>query len=126
MTLVPTSEVIVLTALELFEKVNLRVSLEQRRFFNYLNDTIDELATKYQDVAKLVFTDGGKKKVSELKDDAGVLEAYGPAIVDNIVFLSGGDTTGAAKSEFLRKADMAYLLYWNKNAKGRSVKKGRD
>ena len=53
---------IVLTALELFEKVNLRVSLEQRRFFNYLNDTIDELATKYQDVAKLVFTDGGKKK----------------------------------------------------------------
>ena len=115
-----------MNALELFEKVNLRVSLEQRRFFNHLNDTIDELAAKYQDVAKLVFTDGNKKRVNGLSDDVGVLEAYGPAIVDNIVFLAGVDPTGAAKSEFLRKADSAFLLYWNKNAKGRSVKKGRD
>ena len=110
-------------ALELFEKVNLRVQLEQRRFLNYLSDTIDELAAKYQDVPKLIFKDGEKKTVSRISDDVGVLEAFGPAIVDNIVFLSGSDPTGAAKSEFLRKADNAYLLYWNKNAKGRSVKK---
>lgn len=111
-------------ALELFEKVNLRVQLEQRRFFNYLSDTIDELAAKYQDVPKLVFTSGEKKNVSGLSDDVGVLDAYGPAIVDNIVFLAGADPAGTSKSEFLRKSDNAFLLYWNKNAKGRRVAKG--
>ena len=61
-------------ALELFEKVNLRVQLEQRRFLNYLSDTIDELAAEYQDVPKLIFTDGEKKTVSRISDDVGVLE----------------------------------------------------
>lgn len=112
-----------MTALDLYEKVNLVIPLEQRRFFRYLDDTLEELAAKYQDVPKLIFKDGEKKTVSELQDDVGVLSAYGPAMVDNIIFLAGADASGTAKSEFLRKADNAFLLYWNKNAKGRRVKK---
>ena len=36
-----------MTLLEIFEKVNLVIPLEQRRFFNYFNDTVNELNTLY-------------------------------------------------------------------------------
>ena len=113
-----------MTALDIFEKVNLRVQMAQRPFFHFLNDTIDELSVKYLAIPKLVFTDGMKKEVKALVDEVGVLDAYLPAIVDNILFLAGADSSGAAKSEFLRKAEAAYLMYWNQEAKGRRIKKG--
>ncbi len=38
-----------MTTLEIFEKVNLILPIEQRRFFNYLDDTISELRSMYGD-----------------------------------------------------------------------------
>ena len=33
--------------LEIFEKVNLTMPIEQRRFFNYFDDTVTELQSMY-------------------------------------------------------------------------------
>lgn len=48
---------------------------------------------------------------------------YHNAIVDNILFLAGGEDS--RKSEFIRKSREAYLNYWNINAKGRRMQKAR-
>lgn len=115
-----------MTILEIFEKVNLVIPIEQRDFFNYFDDSVREIEALYgSDKKSLVFEpDTNYAPPTSLEDDNAVLPLYGVAIVDNILFLSGhGD---AHKSEFLRKARDAYLNYWNKNAKGRRMKKWSD
>lgn len=111
-----------MTLLEIFEKVNLVVPLEQRRFFNYFNDTVNELAALY---SGFLFdtTEGDYTPPQNLSDSVKVLPLYHNAIVDNILFLAGQNEN--YKSEFLRKAQLAYLKYWNDNAKGRRVKRMR-
>ena len=110
-----------MTILEIFEKVNLTVPLEQRRFFNYFNDTINELISRYDGV---VVEEGTEfKPIASINDDCTVLPLYAQAIVDNILFLSG--QSEVYKNEFLRKAHEAYLKYWNDNAKGRRVRRMR-
>ncbi len=110
-----------MTLLEIFEKVNLIVPIEQRRFFNYYDDTVKELQALYGDS---VFEEGAENFVpTELSEETAMLPLYHGGIVDNILFLSGqGDTY---KSEFLRKAKDAYLKYWNENAKNRRVRRMR-
>jgi hypothetical protein len=108
----------------IFEKVNLVMPMEQRRFFNYVDDTVAELMAMYDG---FVFAKEGKKAKYvpplSLDDEFNVLPLYHIAIVDNILFLAGaGDTY---KSEFIRKSKEAYLKYWNDNAKGRRIKKKR-
>lgn len=44
-----------MTILEIFEKVNLSVPMEQRVFFNYFEDTVNELQALYRD---FVFVEG--------------------------------------------------------------------
>lgn len=110
-----------MTLLEIFEKVNLVMPLEQRRFFNYFADTVEELSSLY---SGFVFeAEGEYTPPKNLPDDVKVLPLYHNAIVDNILFLAGGDE--ALKNEFLRKARLAYLRYWNENAKGRRVRRMR-
>lgn len=112
-----------MTLLEIYEKVNLVTPIEQRDFFNYFDDSVREIEALYgSDRTSLVFEEDTVYAPPEsLTDDVAVLPLYGGAIVDNILFLSGlGD---ARKSEFLRKSRTAYLNYWNKNAKGRKMKK---
>lgn len=110
-----------MTLLEIFEKVNLVMPLEQRRFFNHFNDTVDELCSLY---GGFVFeAEGDYTPPKALTDDVKVLPLYHNAIVDNILFLAGQDETH--KSEFLRKAKDAYLKYWNDNAKGRRLRRMR-
>ena len=110
-----------MTILEIFEKVNLVVPIEQRRFFNYFNDTINELLSKYDGFVTEEKTEYAP--IKSLSDDNIVLPLYHNAIVDNILFLSGQGE--AYKSEFIRKAHEAYLKYWNDNAKGRRIKRMR-
>lgn len=110
-----------MSILEIFEKVNLIIPLEQRRFFNYFEDTVAELQAMY---SRFVFEDDTEYQPPEtLSDENVVLPLYHNAIVDNIVFLSGGEET--RKSEFIRKSRDAYLKYWNDNAKGRKIQRLR-
>lgn len=105
---------------DIFEKVNLVVPLEQRRFFNYLDDTVNELITLYPG---FVLVTEDYSPLRSLTDEINVLPLYHNAIVDNILFLSGQDETH--KGEFIRKSKDAYLKYWNDNAKGRRMKRMR-
>lgn len=110
-----------MTILEIFEKVNLVVPLEQRRFFNYFADSVNELQTLYDG---FVFPkDAAYTPPSALSDEMVVLPLYHNAIVDNILFLAGQGET--YKGEFLRKSQLAFLKYWYDNAKGRRMKRMR-
>lgn len=111
-----------MTVLSIFEKVNLICPLDQRNFFHSFNASVSELDAMYGDVNKLVLK-GDFNPVYSLDAENMVLPLYHDAIVDNILFLAG---QGADyKTEFLRKAENAFLQYWNKNAKGRAVKRKR-
>ena len=110
-----------MSTLDIFEKVNLTVPIEQRRFFNALEDTINELQSMYSGFVFEKDTEYIPPK--SLSDDIVVLPLYTDAIVDNIIFTVTGEET--RKAEFLRKARAAYLKYWNDNAKGRTIKRAR-
>ena len=121
-----------MTILEIYEKVNIKIPVEQRIFFNYLNDSINEIAELHGDMPRMVFggniTAADIVPVTSLSDETVVLPMYHNAIVDNILFLCGqsclptrqGDTH---KGEFIRKAKEAYLHYWNLYSKGKHVKR---
>ena len=110
-----------MSILEIFEKVNLKLPIEQRRFFNYFDDTVTELQSMY---SGFVFEkDTEYQPPKALSDENVVLPLYHSAIVDNIIFLANGEES--LKSEFIRKSRDAYLKYWNENAKGRKMKRMR-
>lgn len=112
-----------MNALLIFEKVNLVLPIEQRRFFNYLNDTVRELQGLYfQPVPKLLCKDGKEpERIQSLEDMMIILPLYEEAVVDNILFLAGAGE--AYKGEFIRKAAEAYQNYWNENGKGRRLRR---
>lgn len=108
-----------MSILEIFEKVNLIMPIEQRRFFNYFEDTVNELKSLYDNFVLEKDTEYQPPKA--LSDKNVVLPLYHNSIVDNIIFLAGGEEMH--KSEFIRKSHDAYLKYWNDNAKGRRMKR---
>lgn len=110
-----------MTILEIYEKVNLIVPIEQRAFFNFFEDTVNELQSLYRD---FVFVEDAEYTPPEsLKDDNVVLPLYHNSIVDNILYMISN--TADYKAEFLRKSKDAYLKYWNDNAKGRRIRRMR-
>ena len=110
-----------MTLLEIFEKVNLVIPIEQRKFFNYFEDTVNELQSLYRD---FVFIEDKEYTPPEsLTDDNVVLPLYHNAIVDNILFLATSIET--YKGEFIRKSKDAFLKYWNDNANGRRIRRMR-
>ena len=107
-----------MTILEMYEKVSLRLPLEQRRFFNYFNDSVHEIESLYSSFGDLVFLrDREFQPIKSLEDENVIRALYHESIVDNITFLAGGDAS--YKAEFARKAEAAWLKYWNDRAKGR-------
>ena len=110
-----------MTLIEIYEKVNLTIPIEQRRFFNYFEDTVNELQSLYGDFVFIKDTE--YMPPESLTDENVVLPLYHNSIVDNILFLAnkGEDY----KSEFIRKSRDAYLKYWNDNAKGRRKRRMR-
>ena len=104
--------------LEIFEKVNLIIPIEQRKFFNYFEDTVEELESMYSGF--VVEKDAEFTPPSSLSETTVVLPLYKSAIVDNIIFLNTGEE--ARKSEFIRKSREAYLKYWCDNAKCKKIK----
>ena len=110
-----------MTLLEIFEKVNLVIPIEQRRFFNYFEDTVNELQSLYRDF--VFIKDKEYTPPESLTDENVVLPLYHNAIVDNILFLANaGD---AYKSEFIRKSRDAFHKYWYDDAKGRRIRRMR-
>ena len=112
-----------MTLLEIFEKVNLVIPIEQRHFFNYFNDSVDELIATFGYF--VLDSEGEYTPPKDLSDSVAVLPLYCAAIVDSIIFLAGSGQDEMRKSEFLRKAKAAYLKYWNDHAKGKRVKRMR-
>ena len=110
-----------MTLLEIFEKVNLVIPLEQRRFLNYFGDTVNELNTLYNGF--VLSSEGEYTPPQKVTDSVDVLPLYHNSIVDNILFLAGQNES--YKSEFIRKSRLAYLKYWNDNAKGKRLKRMR-
>ena len=110
-----------MTIKEIYEKVNLVVPIEQRVFFNFFEDTVNELQSLYRD---FVFIKDTKYiPPSKLSDENVVLPLYHNSIVDNILFLANKGEF--YKTEFMRKSRDAYLKYWNDNAKGRRIRRMR-
>lgn len=107
--------------LEIFEKVNLIVPIEQRIFFNFFEDTVNELQSLYGDF--VFIEDAEYTPPTDLSDENVVLPLYHNSIVDNILFLANKGET--YKGEFIRKSKDAYLKYWNDNAKGRRIRRMR-
>lgn len=110
--------VIKVSILEIYEKVNLVIPIEQRQFFNYFEDTVTELQAMY---SGFVFEkDAEFTPPTSLSDENVILPLYSGAIVDNIIFLANGEEI--RKTEFMRKSRDAFLKYWNDNAKGKKMK----
>ena len=112
-----------MTIREIYEKVNLVIPLEQRRFFNYYDDSVNELIMTYDGFVLPKDTEYISPKT--LDDDNPVLGMYHVSIVDNILFLAaaGGENNQMYKTEFLRKSREAYHKYWSDNAKGKRIKR---
>ena len=110
-----------MTILEIFEKVNLVVPIEQRNFFNFFADTVNELQSLYRDF--VFIKDAEYTPPESLTDYNVVLPLYHNSIVDNILFLANAGET--YKAEFIRKSKDAYLKYWNDNAQGRRRRRMR-
>ena len=110
-----------MTLREIFEKVNLTVPMEQRVFFNFFEDTVNELQSLYRDF--VFIEDAEYTPPKSLTDENVVLPLYHNSIVDNILFLANKGEV--YKSEFLRKSKDAFLKYWNDNAKGRRIRRMR-
>ncbi len=110
-----------MTILEIFEKVNLVIPIEQRVFFNFFADTVNELQSLYRDF--VFIKDKEYTPPTSLTNENVVLPLYHNSIVDNILFLANQGET--YKGEFLRKSKDAYLKYWNDNAKGRRIRRMR-
>lgn len=103
--------------IKIYEKVNIFTPIEQRKFFNFFEDSVEELQSMY---SGFVFEKESEYKPPEkLEDEVPVLALYQDAIVDNIIFLETSDEF--RKSEFIRKSREAYLKYWCDNAKGRKI-----
>ena len=110
-----------MTILEIYEKVNIVVPMEQRIFFNFFEDTVNELQSLYRDFVFIEDTE--YTPPTSLSDENVVLPLYHNSIVDNILFLANKGE--AYKGEFIRKSKDAYLKYWNDNAKGRRIRRMR-
>ena len=113
-----------MTILEIFEKVNLVIPMEQRVFFNFFEDSVNELQSLYGD---FVFIEDKEytppTSLIDCEYENVVLPLYHNSIVDNILFLANKGET--YKGEFIRKSKDAYLKYWNDNAKGRRKRRMR-
>lgn len=110
-----------MTIIEMYEKVNLKLPTDQRKFFNYFNDTVDELVALYG--SSVIMSMKRYKEVTDLADDNVVQPLYHNSMVDNILFCLTNEPN--YKSEFIRKSREAWLKYWNERANGKRQRRMR-
>ena len=110
-----------MTISEMYEKVNLILPTEQRKFFNYFNDTVSELVSLYGD--SVITSQKRNKEIIDLTDDNVVQPLYHNSMVDNILFYL--TKKQEYKGEFIRKSREAWLKYWNDRANGKRQRRMR-
>ena len=110
-----------MTLLEIYEKISLKAPIEQRKFFNYFDDSVNELLSLYDIV--LIEGKAFEAPTTDLYEDNVVLPLYHNAIIDNILFMVSNDAN--YKSEFVRKSKEAYLKYWKDKAKSKRIRRMR-
>lgn len=110
-----------MTIKEIYENVSLKVPLEQRRFIDFFNNSVDEITASYHPIYVLVDLEKCGLPVKSIEDTNNIKPLYHTAIIDNILFLSGQDSL--YKSEFARKAQNAYLKYWEDISKNKIRKR---
>jgi hypothetical protein len=98
----------------MYEKISLKTPINQRKFFNYYDDSVNELLSMYDIV--IAEDKAFEAPTTDLYGDNVVLPLYHNAIVDNILYMISDEAN--YKSEFIRKSKDAYLKYWNDKAKG--------
>jgi len=100
-------------------------TLEQRRFLNFVNDSVVELEQQYYPLV----VESGKTYVP-LAFDSNIADAeinvrplYLTAIVCDVRYLAAPQAEDAAafKQEFFRQAQGAFFKYWHDTAHGRKV-----
>lgn len=109
-----------MTVKEMYERINLTVPMEQRKFFVLLNDTINELEVMHGDIS---VGDAQITNINNLSDNFPVNPLYHSAIADNILFLAGAGEM--YKTSFLNKSDNAQKKIWREKAKGKIIKRNR-
>lgn len=102
-------------AKNLFESLSLQDEISERKFINFLNNTLNEVscAIPSKDKSKL-------SKVFTIADSIDLDSRYESCIVDNIMFLNTAKTD--YKSEFVRKLANANNSVFKENCKGRKLK----
>lgn len=112
------------TALKIYEKINLKLPLEQRRFFHYLNEVINELITRYG--AEYVLDDAYREKgfmpIESLNDPLQIKTQFVNPVLYGITALADPQNQ-TAKAEEIRLADEAYTDVWNAAIKSRTIKR---
>jgi hypothetical protein len=104
-----------MTALDIYESVNLINPLSQRKFLENLNSTLIEIKSSYETQHKELI------EISSINDTVDIETLYKDCIIDNILFLA--TRNNEFKGEFIRKARDVSLNVWNKKAKGIKLKK---
>jgi hypothetical protein len=107
---------VTMEVLEIYESVNLIEPLSQRKFIEFLNSTLMEIATN-----SLKTVNDELMPVNNINNTINIDMLYKDCIVDNILFLT--TRNGEYKAEFLRKLNNVSLTLWNKRAKGSKLKR---
>ena len=112
------------TALKVYEKVHIRnLNIDQRRFFNYLNEAINAFITKYgaEYVLEAEYAERGYRPIESLNDPLQLKASWMNALFHFIVGEATEDMN--KKAEALSEAEDAYVSEWGKDAKGRHIKR---
>ena len=111
------------TSLKIFEKVNLRVPVGQRRFFHFLNEAVNELIARYgaEYVLETEYAGRGFRPIESLNDPLQLRAQFVNPVLYGI--LSAALPDDKAKAEELRLADEAYTSVWKDSMKGRRIKR---
>jgi hypothetical protein len=106
-----------MTILEIFEKVNLVIPIEQRVFFNFFEDTVNELFSLYGDF--VIDTDKEEKTATQGNSSRSV-DADGNVYINGILVenLDNGDDVKASSEEYtppksLTETNVVLPLYHN-------------
>ena len=116
-----------MNAKQIYERVCLVKPIGERQFFDRLNDTLAAVNAAYGEAPKLLWQADGEggypeaQWVKSLDEEIKLLPLYHGALHLHILYLSGaGD---GAEQEFLSKTREAWLVYWNRNAAGKTVRR---
>lgn len=110
------------TALKVYEKVQIRgITIDQRRFFNYLNEAINVFLVKYGPEYVLEDAEQGYRPIESLNDPLNLKAAWMNALFHFIIGEATDDMN--KKAEAMNEAEEAYSSEWGEKNKGKHIKR---